>query len=380
MKPIPIRPLLLVAAASLTGSLAAGADDNIHVLKFSDPSRPGVVKLSLGRGDLHVRGTTTNEVSVKTAVKASSAKPRKDGLRVISAASSFSFKESDNVITIDAAGVDPHRSNADFQLTLPANTSLVVQNAWGGSIQCTALQGDIEINSMHGDIKLEDVSGGVVVSTMNGEIHANIRELRDGKPLSFTSMNGEVVLRVPEAAKANVRLRTQNGSVLTDFEESSLVTKAETTAGVARSRTFEVRGGKVLTAEVQEAIREATQLSASAIREALEAVKAGLEEARLDSEEARRSFEDARRDLERVRRDKEREHRDAERKAAEAVPQAPAAPKPPKASHPMVPPKPPIATLTGGKLVTGTLNGGGPEISVATMNGDVILRKIAAAK
>ena len=35
-----------------------------------------------------------------------------------------------------------------------------------------------------------------------------------------------------------------------------------------------------------------------------------------------------------------------------------------------------IPTLTGGKLVTGTLNGGGPEISVATMNGDVTLRQL----
>jgi hypothetical protein len=37
-------------------------------------------------------------------------------------------------------------------------------------------------------------------------------------------------------------------------------------------------------------------------------------------------------------------------------------------------------TITGGKLVTGTLNGGGPEISVSTMNGDVTLRKIDATK
>jgi hypothetical protein len=42
------------------------------------------------------------------------------------------------------------------------------------------------------------------------------------------------------------------------------------------------------------------------------------------------------------------------------------------------PPRPPLPvtpTPTGGKLVTGSLNGGGPEISIATMNGDVILRK-----
>ena len=35
-----------------------------------------------------------------------------------------------------------------------------------------------------------------------------------------------------------------------------------------------------------------------------------------------------------------------------------------------------IPTITGGKLVTGTLNGGGPEISVANMNGDVTLRQL----
>jgi hypothetical protein len=32
--------------------------------------------------------------------------------------------------------------------------------------------------------------------------------------------------------------------------------------------------------------------------------------------------------------------------------------------------------MTGGQLVTGTLNGGGTEISVANMNGDVTRRKL----
>ena len=34
-----------------------------------------------------------------------------------------------------------------------------------------------------------------------------------------------------------------------------------------------------------------------------------------------------------------------------------------------------MAPLTGGKLVSGALNGGGPEIIITTMNGDVTLRK-----
>ncbi|MEO7598322.1 MAG: hypothetical protein ABIV50_05290, partial [Opitutus sp.] len=45
-----------------------------------------------------------------------------------------------------------------------------------------------------------------------------------------------------------------------------------------------------------------------------------------------------------------------------------------------VPPTPPLPPMTGGKIVTGTLNGGGPEIRITTMNGDVTLRRTAAAK
>ncbi len=35
-----------------------------------------------------------------------------------------------------------------------------------------------------------------------------------------------------------------------------------------------------------------------------------------------------------------------------------------------------MGQMTGGKLVSGTLNGGGPEIIINTMNGDVTLRKV----
>jgi hypothetical protein len=369
----------------------AQADEAIHTIAFSDPSRPGTVKVSLGRGELRVQGGDTAEVSVRSNTQSSESKPREDGMRVLSAASSFALSENNNVITIDASAESFGRGGADFQLTVPRTASLIVQNAWGGDITCTGINGDIEINSTRGEIRLEDVAGGVVAGTMNGKIRASIRELNEGKPLSFTSMNGEVVIRVPEAAKANVRLRTQNGSVLTDFPESALITRAEATAVSPRGRPSFMKGGQVLTTEIQEAIREATQLSATAIKEALEAVKEGLEAARLESDDARRQMEDAKRQMERARRDLEREREDAERKLARSrgdstlgspAPAAPSAPDLPRspAAPLRVSPRPAVPTITGGKLVTGTLNGGGPEISVSTMNGDVILRKLEATR
>jgi hypothetical protein len=387
MNILRLPPILfaVVALMSVSGFAAQG-EPSSQTIKFSDPSKPGTVKISLGRGELRVQGADTSEVVIKTDSRVATTKPRQDGMRVLSAASSFALTERDNVISLDAGKEWGGRSNSDFDLTVPRNTTIIVQNAWGGEISCTGINGDIEINSMQGEIRLEDVAGGVVVGTMNGEIRASIRELNEGKPLSFTSMNGEVVVRLPESSKANVRLRTQNGTVLTDFPETALITKTEAAPGSLRSKLF-APGGKVLTAEIQDAIREATQLSATAVKEALESIKEGLEAARLDSDDAQRQMEEAKRQMERARRDLERERRDAERRATArvdrapggaepAIPGAPAAPASP--TPPALPRHKPFPTITGGKLVTGTLNGGGPEISVSTMNGDVILRKITS--
>jgi hypothetical protein len=40
-----------------------------------------------------------------------------------------------------------------------------------------------------------------------------------------------------------------------------------------------------------------------------------------------------------------------------------------------LPPLPPLPPMTGGKTVSGALNGGGVEIQVATLNGDIVLKK-----
>ena len=375
---------LLAATLALLFSLAArGADENTNTIKFSDPSKPGTVKINLGRGELRIQGTDTNEVSVKSDVRISS-KPRKDGLRELTASATFALSEKDNVVTLD--GMQGFtRGGSDFRLTVPRNTSIIVQNALGGDFTCSGIDGDIEINSMHGEIKLDDVSGGIVVGTMNGEVRANLRQVQEGKPISITSMNGEVQIRLPENAKANVKFRTQNGTVLTDFDEKVLVTKTEASPAKS-SMSYRGSSGKVLSVEIEEAIREASRVSATAVREALEAVRTGLAQSRLDQDDARRQVEQAKRDIERARREVDRERNVVVSRSREAVPATPVAPAMPAA--PTIPgspaaPKPPalpkvatVPTIIGGKTVTGTLNGGGPEISVATMNGDVVLRKL----
>ncbi|HEX2852693.1 MAG TPA: DUF4097 family beta strand repeat-containing protein [Opitutaceae bacterium] len=348
------RPLsssfLLAATLTLVLLTAARADQTTSEIKFTDSTKPGTLKVSLSRGDLRIRGIDGDAITVRSEAKAVTAAPRKDGLRVLTASSSFNLSEKENVVTLDAMseGWGKGGSSSDFEVSVPRTTSVIISNSWGGDISCTNVAGDIEIKSMNGEIKLDGVASAVLVETMNGEITANVREIREGKPLSFTSMNGEIVIRVPQESKANVRLRSQNGSILTDFDEKVLVTKTES-FGVTRGRRS---NGRLTTAKIQN--RSDSEFGQEIHAVVKEAVQIGLEAAREATNAAREAVNEAREAV-----------NESAMEAGTTV---------------TIPPRPPLPPMTGGKIVSGTLNGGGPDIQVATMNGDVILRKISEGK
>ncbi|HTO04690.1 MAG TPA: DUF4097 family beta strand repeat-containing protein, partial [Opitutus sp.] len=230
-------------------------------------------------------------------------------------------------------------SGGDFDITVPRTTNVIISSAFGGEIRIGEVSGDLEVKSLNGEVTLRGVAGGALVETMNGEIKADVVALKDNKPLSFTSMNGEVALRLPADAKANVRLRTHNGAILTDFDERQLIT---TTASLKRadgSNASHEMGGDVSN-EVRETVREAVKMGMDAAREAARGAREAIREAH-----GRNGSAD------------DGEHHDIQ-----------------------VPPMPPLPPMTGGKIVTGTLNGGGPEIRISTMNGNVTLRKMDTTK
>ncbi|MDB6126176.1 MAG: hypothetical protein JWM35_72 [Verrucomicrobia bacterium] len=355
MKNSRLYPSFLVAAAVTVLLLTAARADESEsaTIKFSDPSKPGIVKISIANGDLKIHGADADACVIQTDLKPESKEMRKDGLRVLSSSSSYSLTEKNNVVLLSHGTDSWGGSSSDFNITVPRNTTIIVNSNFGGDINIGGITGNIEVKTLNGEVVLDDIAGAALVETMNGEIKATVRELVEAKPLSFTSMNGEVALNLPANAKANVRLRTHNGSILTDFDDKALVTKTESI------RTGHSRNGAPravigsdgsMSPEVREAVREAARAGAQAARQAAEAIKSAAMAAR-----------DAERQVARERHSRDNDGDD----------DAPVAPVPPVA---------PLPPMTGGKIVTGTLNGGGPEILIATMNGDVTLRKIDTQK
>ncbi len=322
--------------AAVPEPTASAAASEVSTIKFSDPSKPGTLKLNIAQGDVHIRGTDAPAVTVHSEIKPEPTTPRKDGLRVLTASSSYSLAEKDNVATLVYGTAGWPAGGGIFDITVPRSTSIVISNSLGGDITIGGVTGNLEIKSLNGEVKLSDVAGGALVETMNGEIAVDVRQLVEGKPLSFSSMNGKVQLHLPADAKASVRLRTHNGSIMTDFDEKQLVTKTASLGG---------EGGRHFaygdSGEIRAAVRDAMRIGMEAAREATRAAREAVREGRAASSDNDVDVE---------------------------------IPEPP------VPPMAPLPPMTGGKIVTGTLNGGGPEIRITTMNGDVVLRKSAPAK
>jgi len=298
-------------------------------IKFSHPDKPETVRIYVAQGTLKIFANTSNDtVTVNTDAQPEKKNvTRPDGLRVIGSSASFSLTENENVVELNYGRDSVLTANADFTVEVPRNASIEVSNGMGAEIRVDDVMGDIEIKNMNGEVRLNNIGGGALVETMNGEIHATFATMPTNKALSFTSMNGEIEVHLPADAKANVRFRTQNGSILTDFPEDVMKTKSSPASPSASA--------------------EAARIARGAARQAAEAAKEVAEQVRDAIHEASDEMQDN----------------------GTAHPRAPRAPRPPR--------PPSIPAMVGGKVVSGALNGGGVDLQIATMNGDIVVRKNA---
>jgi hypothetical protein len=340
---LPSRLLrfLLIAGLSAAALAHAADDGSTATVKLSSPGQPATLRVDVPWADIHIIGVDGDTITVESTINQKDAKStRGDGLRRLDDEVSFELTEHENKVTLRLAGDNPWANHdAEFKISMPRAMALDVKTEAGGDLAVKNVEGDIEINNMNGEVLLEGIAGSTVVNTMNGEVRA-IYAKAPQKLVSITSMNGEVDLRVPADTKANVRLRTHNGSILTDFDEAVLKTKSEGKG----SNHHEAYGSE-----------EAARISADVARAAADAVRVAVQVSREVAREVERAV---------------KEESEADAAAPVAAPSATPRPaRPPRA------PRAPMPPITGGKTVSGTLNGGGVDIKLTSMNGTITLRE-----
>jgi hypothetical protein len=227
---LPVSAQQPPAPATTTKTSAA---DKIAV-PFSDPSRPGMLRVGLISGSIHVTGYQGKEVLIEavTAENEDRAEAGRQGLRRIpNTTSGLVVEEERNEMRVSSS--IPHRTIA-LTIQVPIRTSLNLSTVNNGDIVIERVDGDMEVNNTNGAVTLSEVSGTVVAHALNADVTASFVRL-SGKPMSFSSLNGNLDVRLPATVKANLRLETNNGEVYSDFPIDILAPSFEKTTEDNRS-------------------------------------------------------------------------------------------------------------------------------------------------
>ena len=210
------KRLLLSLAASMLGSLTLATAQDKVTIPLTDPSQPVVLKASVMNGGITVKASSGKEVVVEARVRTNDAGGDAGGRhRIPINTTGLAAQEENNQVEID---VDSMGRAIDLDITVPSRTSLILRSVNNGDIKVTGVTGELDVNNVNGDVTLSDVSGSAVAHALNGRLEVTFRSLNAGKPMAFSSLNGDIDVTFPAALKAKVSFKTDRGEVFSDFE------------------------------------------------------------------------------------------------------------------------------------------------------------------
>jgi hypothetical protein len=138
------------------------------------------------------------------------------GMKQLSgSASGLEVEEENNVVQINTQS---WKAATDLVIQVPVATSLEVRSTMDGAVIVEGVSGEIDINNINGPVTLKNVSGNTLVHTVNGNIEVTLARVTVDKPLSFSSMNGDIDVTLPADVKANLKMKSEQGEIYTDFD------------------------------------------------------------------------------------------------------------------------------------------------------------------
>jgi len=207
-------------ALVLGGALSCGslwAQDDKVTVPFRDPSGKRMLKVNTMNGSITVKGYDGKDAIIessgagRTSRRSSGIPP---GMHQLNQNQGFEVIEENNTIRVSMGAM----GSGSVVIQVPVETSLDLNTLNGGHITVENISGEIVAENLNGAVTLTNVSGSVVANSNNGKITATLNRVTPNKNMSFCTMNGNVEVTLPADVKANVKMRSDNGDIFTDFD------------------------------------------------------------------------------------------------------------------------------------------------------------------
>ena len=202
------------------GSITVKGSDGKEVIveakvrerSLTDEDDEGEAVSEAVRGAVHAfRGAVAGEDKDEKDKAAKVAGMKKIGV----VSTGLEVEESNNIVSISA---ESWKYAVDITIQVPRASSLELHLTNDGDIVVENVSGEIEVENVNGSNTLKNISGNAVVNTVNGDVTVTMTRVTPDKPMSFSSMNGDVDVTLPADIKANVKMKSQQGEIYSDFD------------------------------------------------------------------------------------------------------------------------------------------------------------------
>ena len=204
------------------GFLAAQDSVEKATVPLHDPSRPAKIQAHLMTGGITVKGYDGKEVLVEAHARHGgeeheSTPARAEGMRRLELPGNagLEVEEDNNQVDIKTSSFN---RPVDLVISVPRKSSLELKCLNGGDIYVEHVDGDIDANNLTGKVTLKNVSGSVLAHSLNGEVFVTLDRIDPSKPMSFSTMNGDIDVTLPDNFRGNLRMKTDHGEIFSDFD------------------------------------------------------------------------------------------------------------------------------------------------------------------
>ncbi len=208
---------ILIFLLSITSISAQTENKEAVTIPLTNPGKDGQLKIGLLYGSISVIAHKGNDVVVET-VGPKSSKPVKikNGMRKIGDTSlEFTVEEFNNEVVVKSKTIN---KKVDFKIKVPENFSLDLRATNNGNISVEGVDGEMEISNLNGAITLTNIGGSVIADALNKNIVVSFTKGYSKAPMAFTSLNGDLDVTFPSNLAANIKAKTDNGEIYTDYE------------------------------------------------------------------------------------------------------------------------------------------------------------------
>lgn len=196
------------------------SQNNDFTIPLSEVGKRGTLSIDNKMGPITIKGTNRQDVYVKYTNQEEEDNDNKmtakSGMKRISGGGAgLEAGEQNNKVYVQT---ENWSKKIDMYVEVPRGFDLEVKSMNDGDIAIENVSGKVAIESLNGNIEAKNMEGSLVANTLNGDIIITFTKITAGTPMNFITFNGNVDVTLPSDTKANLKMKSEQGDIYTDFD------------------------------------------------------------------------------------------------------------------------------------------------------------------